>query len=143
MPSAVSIVNGQVQLANASVNPGYPFFVPGTAGHRPPNPPLDTVDDGGLPRHVIVGGLSTSIQTRLDFSKTLVSADARAVSETGDPVELTAMAFHGLAACRRARCHTGPKKDRRFASYSNRSTKMASQSYGLKPSNLPPGRTRR
>jgi manganese oxidase len=94
MPSAVSIVNGQVKLANAGVNPGYPFFVPATAGHRPPNPPLDTVDDGGLPRHVIVGGLSTSIQTRLDFSKTLVSADARAVSETGDPVELTAMAFH-------------------------------------------------
>ena len=38
--------------------------------------------------------LSTSIETRLDFSKTLVSADARAVSETGDPVELAAMNFH-------------------------------------------------
>jgi len=35
---------------------GYPFYVPGVAGHRPPKPPLDTVDDGGLPRHVITGG---------------------------------------------------------------------------------------
>lgn len=94
MPSAVSIVNGQVQVADASVNPGYPFFVPATAGHRPPTPPLDTVDDGGLPRHVVEGGVSNSTQTRLDFSKTLVTADARAVSETGDPVELTAMHFH-------------------------------------------------
>ena len=22
-------------------NPGYPFFIPGVAGHRPPHPPLD------------------------------------------------------------------------------------------------------
>ena len=94
MPSAVSIVNGQVQLANPSVNPGYPFFVPGVAGHRVPTPPLDTVDDGGLPRHVIQAGVSNSTQTRLDFSKTLVTADARAVQETGEPAELTAMAFH-------------------------------------------------
>ena len=35
---------------------GFPFYVPGVAGHRPPHPPLDTIDDGGLPRHVIVGG---------------------------------------------------------------------------------------
>ena len=52
------------------VNPGYPFFIPGVAGHRPPHPPLDTVDDGGLPRHVIVGGtLDLESTTRLDFSK--------------------------------------------------------------------------
>src|SRR5262249_62383695 len=91
IPSAVSIVNGQVQLANPSVTPGYPFFVPGVAGHRVPPPPLDTVDDGGLPRHVIQAGVSNSTQTRLDFSKTLVTADARAVQETGEPGELTAM----------------------------------------------------
>jgi hypothetical protein len=94
MPSAVSVVNGQVRLANAAVNPGFPFFIPAVAGHRPPTPPLDVVDDGGLPRHVILGGLSTSTQTRLDFSKVMVTADARAVAETGEAVELTAMAFH-------------------------------------------------
>ena len=94
MPSMVSIFNGQVQLGNPSVNPGYPFFVPGVAGHRPPNPPLDTVDDGGLPRHVFDSGVSTSTVTRLDFSKVLVSADAHQVPETGAPAELTAMNFH-------------------------------------------------
>ena len=50
--------------------PGYPFFMPGSAGqwpvpgypgdykpgHRPPQPPYDMVRDGGLPRHVILDG---------------------------------------------------------------------------------------
>jgi hypothetical protein len=50
--------------------PGYPFFIPGAAGqwpvagypgnfkpgHRPPQPPLDMVRDGGLPRHLVVNG---------------------------------------------------------------------------------------
>src|SRR5581483_6942039 len=39
---------GQVQVTGSG-NPGYPFFIPGVAGHRPPHPPLDTIDDGGLP----------------------------------------------------------------------------------------------
>jgi hypothetical protein len=94
MPSAVSIANGQVQLADVNVNPGYPFFVPGVAGHRPPTPPLDTIDNGGLPRHVIEGGVADAITTRLDFSKALITADAREVPETGAPIERTAMAFH-------------------------------------------------
>lgn len=40
---------------------GYPFYIPGQPGHRPPQPPLDldTVDgvsvDGGMPRHVLTG----------------------------------------------------------------------------------------
>ena len=58
-------------------NPGYPFFIPGVAGHRPPHPPLDfawkedaehrqarsrhatarrSYLDGGLPRHLVLGG---------------------------------------------------------------------------------------
>ena len=35
---------------------GYPFFSSAVAGHRPPHPPLDTIDDGGLSRHIITGG---------------------------------------------------------------------------------------
>lgn len=40
---------------------GYPFYIPGEPGHRPPQPPLDLdvvdgqVVDGGLPRHVLTG----------------------------------------------------------------------------------------
>jgi hypothetical protein len=67
-------------------NPGYPFFIPGVAGHRPPRPPLDVADlappscssptdpvtclDGGLPRHVILAGTVTNEQhNQWDFSK--------------------------------------------------------------------------
>src|SRR6185369_9836169 len=67
LPGAqVSIVSGQVQIAGAG-NPGYPFFVPAKAGHRPPSPPLDTIDNGGLSRHIITSGTVNEAHTRLDF----------------------------------------------------------------------------
>jgi hypothetical protein len=84
---------------------GYPFYIPGVAGHRPPHPPLDTVDDGGLPRHVITGGTVAHHKAhlpafdfnlaRLDFDKSLLTADAFEVPETGTPDEVAAMNFHG------------------------------------------------
>jgi hypothetical protein len=73
---------------------GYPFYIPGVAGHRPPHPPLDTVDDGGLPRHIITGGTAESHETRLDFNKELLVANARAIPELGTPEEIAAMNFH-------------------------------------------------
>jgi len=73
---------------------GYPFYIPGVAGHRPPHPPLDTIDDGGLPRHVIVGGEAESVETRLDFNKEILVAEAKAIPETGTPDEVAAMNFH-------------------------------------------------
>ncbi len=85
---------------------GYPFYIPGVAGHRPPHPPLDTVDDGGLPRHIIVGGTVTHHEThdplfsftkaRLDFDKHLEKANAVAIPEPGTAAEQAAMAFHGV-----------------------------------------------
>ncbi|HEX7830921.1 MAG TPA: copper oxidase [Thermoanaerobaculia bacterium] len=87
------IVNGQVQTVGPG-HRGYPFFIPGVAGHRPPHPPLDTIDDGGLPRHVIEGGTFTEVHTRFDFSKALVTANAKELPETGTPAELEAMAYH-------------------------------------------------
>ncbi|MEE8522821.1 MAG: copper oxidase [Thermoanaerobaculia bacterium] len=77
-------------------NPGYPYFIPGFAGSRPPHPPLDTIDDGGLPRHVLLpGGATVAVQTRLDFTKEILEADSIAIPETGAGVELAAMNFHG------------------------------------------------
>jgi manganese oxidase len=96
LPQAqVSIVNGQVQIAGAG-NPGYPFFVPAQAGHRPPHPPLDTLDNGGLPRHIITGGTVDEAHTRTDFHKILLKATAQAVPEAGTTVEQAAMAYHAL-----------------------------------------------
>jgi hypothetical protein len=84
---------------------GFPFYIPGVAGHRPPKPPLDTVDDGGLPRHIIVGGTVSHHEThdpvfsftkaRLDFDKHLETANAVAIAEPGTAAEQAAMTFHG------------------------------------------------
>ncbi|HEV7474342.1 MAG TPA: hypothetical protein VGN90_09845 [Pyrinomonadaceae bacterium] len=74
--------------------PGYPFFNPAVAGHRPPHPPLDTIDDGGLSRHIITGGTFTHLETRLDFSKVLIKAIAQSIPETGSTTELAAMQYH-------------------------------------------------
>jgi hypothetical protein len=96
LPQAqAQIVNGQIVVTGAG-NPGYPFFVPARAGHRPPHPPLDTVDDGGLPRHIITGGTTEHVETRLDFHKNLLTANATAVPEAGTAVEQAAMAFHAV-----------------------------------------------
>ncbi len=111
MPEAhVQIVNGQAQVTGSG-NPGFPFFVPAVAGHRPPHPPLDTVDDGGLPRHIITDGTSHHVETRLDFSKDLLTAVAEARPETGTPTELAAMAFHAK------RLHASYKPDGTAADY--------------------------
>ncbi len=73
-------------------NPGYPFFIPGLSGHRPPHPPLDYAWqeddhgnpkydsngkkkylDGGLPRHVVQDGdVVRNYFTRWDFTKDFV-----------------------------------------------------------------------
>ncbi len=93
--AAVQIVNGQAQVSGQG-NPGYPFFVPGLGGHRPPHPPLDTIDDGGLPRHRIDGGTFNEAHTRLDFHKTLERAVVTGVPENGTPVEQAAMTYHAM-----------------------------------------------
>src|ERR1041385_4779106 len=74
--------------------PGYPFFSPAVAGHRPPHPPLDTIDDGGLSRHIITGGTFTHVENRLDFSKELVAVTAQSIAETGTAAEIAAMQYH-------------------------------------------------
>ncbi|HEX8430461.1 MAG TPA: multicopper oxidase domain-containing protein, partial [Longimicrobium sp.] len=76
--------------------PGFPFFIPGVAGHRPPKPPLDTKFDGGLPRHVVTGGTSTfpfPLSTR-DFHKHDSTLAVQWLPESGTPLEQQAMAFH-------------------------------------------------
>lgn len=108
------IINGQVDADGngiadfsekfaiaPSVNPGYPFYIPGVAGHRPPTPPLDMTDpetgkvmDGGLPRHVITGGHAVAQTTPLDMTKVLESASAIFPAEAGTPAEQLAMQFH-------------------------------------------------
>jgi len=102
MPGAVTeivqvagIPGGQVLITGAG-NPGYPFFIPGFAGHRSPHPPMDTTVTGGLPRHVVTGGTSSHVETRLDFSKDLLTLQVNELPETGTAVEVAAMDYHAL-----------------------------------------------
>ncbi len=103
LPAKVRIVEGQAQV-DGEGHPGFPFFVPGVAGHRPPHPPLDfAVDqrtgerlDGGLPRHLISDATIANEQhTALDWSKDLHTIKAYELPEDGTPAEKRAMAFFG------------------------------------------------
>jgi hypothetical protein len=105
MPAAVEIADGQVHFPQPpKSNPGYPFFVPGLAGHRPPHPPMafdhDTKDasnvlDGGLPRHLVVGGhVFHMVTSAADFTKDLDSIDAIQLPEPGTEIEKLAMKAH-------------------------------------------------
>jgi hypothetical protein len=74
---------------------GYPFYIPGIAGHRPPKPPLDTRFDGGLPRHVVRSGTAVFPQLNtLDFGKDNVTMVAQELPEAGTAAEQQAMRFH-------------------------------------------------
>jgi hypothetical protein len=83
-------------------NPGFPFFVPGIPGHRPPHPPMDfAVDekgqrlDGGLPRHVVLDAhISNEKHTYYDFTKDLSAITAMEIPEPGTLAEKAAMAAH-------------------------------------------------
>ncbi|MDH3301665.1 MAG: Ig-like domain-containing protein [Acidimicrobiia bacterium] len=104
-------LNGDGNI-DAADNPGYPFFIPGLTGHRPPTPALDIVDidndgkleDGGLPRHILTTGPNLNpaagdvthvqFQTPVDFNKIIENAGFGAVPEEGTPAEQVAMAFH-------------------------------------------------
>lgn len=102
VPAPVEIAGGQVHFAKKpDRNPGYPFFVPGLAGHRAPHPPLafardkDTVLDGGLPRHLVLGGqVKTEVHSQTDYTKNLDRIDALRLPEEGTVVEQLAMKAH-------------------------------------------------
>lgn len=86
---------GQIKITGTG-NPGYPFFNPSYAGHKPTAPPFDVIDDGGLPRHVIRGGQFFEVHNRLDFSKNLITAIAEERPEHGTPVEQAAINYHRI-----------------------------------------------
>ncbi len=135
--------NGTADIDEAWVNapasnPGYPFFIPGQVGHRPPTPIYDmdpdmdgdsTGFDGGLPRHVVTSGPTDfagaveQYQTRLDFNKILHMATAVQLPEWGTAVEQVAMAFHA---------------DRWHPTYDTAGNPMTGDGTGFETNGLPP-----
>jgi hypothetical protein len=101
MPAKVEIVDGQAHVVGEG-HPGYPFFIPGVAGHRAPHPPMDfAVDpktnetlDGGLPRHLVdTATIANEQHTSLDWSKDLQTMVAYELPEEGTAGEKRAMQF--------------------------------------------------
>jgi manganese oxidase len=102
-------MTGQFQpsAGNQLENPGFPFFIPGIAGARPPHPPLDFAPDGaggfldgGLPRHVVTGGsVAYERHDQFDWSKDLATMSAVGIPEAGTDVEIAAINFFST------RCH--------------------------------------
>ena len=94
---------------------GFPFYVPGVGGHRAPHPPLDTIDDGGLPRHVIVGGEAAFVFPTADLPGLLpceFQADPCAAAILGN--ELRAELFELGAYRRVSRGVVGERTPLRF-----------------------------
>ena len=82
-------------LPGTDDNPGFPFFIAGEKGHRSPKPPLDTPFDGGLPRHVVIGGTAEAPPLNTtDFHKVSLTLNVRELPETGTLSERAAMAYH-------------------------------------------------
>lgn len=123
IPSPVFIQNGQVVYGTpatpdptgqkVTINPGFPFFIPGKAGARPPHPPFDFAPDGsggfmdgGLPRHIVTGGsIKFESHDLLDWSKDLDTAIATQLPEEGTAIEKVAIDFFSK------RCHETPFPD--------------------------------
>ena len=69
-PALVPLPGSALALMPTESFAGYPFYVAGEAGHRPPQPPLDMDEtapgqfvDGGLQRHVLTGWESAGNHT--------------------------------------------------------------------------------
>lgn len=74
--------------------PGYPHYIAAIAGHRPPQPPLDLVFDGGLPRHVIAEVDEAIFGVRGRFDVQLEKIQLKLLPDDGTPPERAAMDFH-------------------------------------------------
>ena len=112
-PSKIHIdnTNGQAVVENIKRSPGFPFYIPGIAGSRPPNPPLDFAKDtiynktgnpigfgsqnGGLPRSVVLkADVPWAPMTLYDYTKVLDKIQIIELPEDGTAVEKIAMKTH-------------------------------------------------
>ncbi|HEX6730263.1 MAG TPA: hypothetical protein VF074_09645, partial [Pyrinomonadaceae bacterium] len=106
IPALVPVPTIAMALMPTAGFQGYPFYIEAVPGHRPPTPPLDNIDDGGLSRHIIIGGVAVhhkehlpafSLEkARLDFDKSLEKAQALFIPEAGTAKEIAAMNFHAV-----------------------------------------------
>jgi hypothetical protein len=121
-PAIVPIPDKPMPPMPSATFRGYPFYVAGQAGHRPPQPPFDMETDGGLPRHRVLQAevidgrpaiephfLNDPVASKvlsqntdpnlLAFARRIVNAQIELLPKTGTPEEERAIRFHaGLGA---------------------------------------------
>ncbi|HEX6624879.1 MAG TPA: Ig-like domain-containing protein, partial [Pyrinomonadaceae bacterium] len=116
-PAVVPLPNRAMAPMPTETFKGFPFYVPAQAGHRPPQPPLDMEQSGGLPRHRIVASefidgrnaiqpalLNDPVAARvlslnndpnlLAFARELTAAQIELLDPNGTKTEQKAMEFH-------------------------------------------------
>ncbi len=117
---------------------GYPFYIPGEAGHRPPQPPLDIdvadknwnerwakdwqnapapkqelIVDGGLPRHIVVDGkLKANPEHALTKGGDAAQVIAQRVAKQ-DPAALSLLAYGWEKLTIRKLNQTGEPEERK------------------------------
>jgi hypothetical protein len=64
---------------------GYPFYVAGVVGHRPPQPPFDMEWDGGLQRHIILQAVSIDGKDGIDPALLADPVAKRVLDTNNDP----------------------------------------------------------
>jgi hypothetical protein len=111
MPGKVHIDEGQVVVDDDTKSPGYPFYIPGIAGSRPPHPPLDFATgtiynesgdstgvgplNGGLPRNVILkANVAYENHNQFDWTKIIDEIEIIELPEDGTIIEKLAMKEH-------------------------------------------------
>ncbi|WPB74514.1 copper oxidase [Archangium violaceum] len=100
MPPLPTYVDTEVTGASGPVVrpafPGYPFYIAARAGHRPPQPPLDLLEDGGLPRHLVTRAIGPSVIGTPDkrFFVEHTALELKLLPQDGTPPEKKAMSFH-------------------------------------------------
>ncbi len=116
-PAIIPIPGKPLPVEPTHAFKGFPFYIAGEVGHRPPQPPLDMEWDGGLQRHIILDAkkidgkdavdpafLADPVASRvlddnddenlLKFARKLTSIKWLPLNPAGEPKEQIAMQFH-------------------------------------------------
>ena len=84
-PAVVPIPGKPLPVMPSAQFKGYPFYIAGNVGHRPPQPPLDSEWDGGLQRHIILQASSIDGKDGIDPVFLADPVAARVLATNNDP----------------------------------------------------------
>ena len=84
-PAVVPIPRRPLPVMPTADFKGFPFYIAGQVGHRPPQPPLDMEWDGGLQRHIILKAESIDGKDAIDPALLDDPVAARVLATNNDP----------------------------------------------------------